>query len=322
MEGGSGPWRGHRGRKRPSAPARKQEREADPEGWKRVEDPPAPPPAATPVAAPVGTRRRAASPRSAHDAAPGKATPTLPEKHVERAFLVCAVAYVLILFDVIYGGAATWFDGHVMTAVAVLPDALRAVSGLLLSLPGERWLLAILIMLVALRAWSRGSTRRAVLLGGSTFSIMLFIEITKRIVGRTRPTTFFAGTDWLPEWLFSTSNAFPSGHSGVPVLVYGLVLIALWGPGPTRDSLLPMPRRFPSKALAAAVLLAFLPGLGRILWGFHWFSDVLAGWLLGLAWLAATLLVANVWGRSRKADEEPEGGEVEPNRPGLGGLYD
>lgn len=327
MQGGSGPWRGHRGRRRPA-----KEPSKPPETWKRVEDPPAPqkprpPPAGRAEGA--GPAPRPETSARDDDAEPGdpdsvavSTTPTFSEQHLERTFLVGAIAYVLILFDVVYGGAATWFDGLVMDAVVVLPETLRAVTGLVLSIPGDRWLLAVLVALVALRVWSKGSTRSAVLIAASAFSLMLFIEVTKWIVDRPRPTTFFAGTEWLPQWLFSTSTAFPSGHSGAPVLVYGLILIALWGPGATKQTLLPVPRAFPTKVLAAALLLAFLPGLGRILWGFHWATDVLGGWLLGLAWLTGTLLVANFWGRSQQTDEELESGEVEPTRSDLGGLYD
>jgi membrane-associated phospholipid phosphatase len=77
------------------------------------------------------------------------------------------------------------------------------------------------------------------------------------------------------------SDAFPSGHASGAVVTFG-VLATL------------ATERWPARARelwTAAAVLAFAIGASRVVLGVHFLSDVLAGWALGLAWLAAALLV-------------------------------
>ncbi len=234
------------------------------------------------------------------------------ERHMEYLLIGTGILYVLLLFDVYYNGFISSMDAVFIDAVVRLPDAFRALLGALFSFPGGRWLLAVVVLAAALHSWLRGGRAAAGLMAASALVFMLFIEFTKWIVGRPRPTTFFAGTDWMPEWFYSTSMAFPSGHSAAPVFVYGVVLVAFLGPGQTRESLLPIPSELPRRYLLIGLALAFLPGVGRILWGLHWLSDVIAGWSLGIAWLCATLLLAIYWQRSTGAEWSPDEAELEP----------
>jgi membrane-associated phospholipid phosphatase len=78
-----------------------------------------------------------------------------------------------------------------------------------------------------------------------------------------------------------TSAAFPSGHAAGAVVTFG-VLAALAA------------ERWPSRTTLCWLLagvLAIGVGASRVVLGVHYETDVLAGWCLGLAWLAAALLV-------------------------------
>lgn len=43
--------------------------------------------------------------------------------------------------------------------------------------------------------------------------------------------------------------------------------------------------------ITIAALLTFLVGISRIMLGVHWASDVIAGWIFGLAWACGWLLL-------------------------------
>jgi undecaprenyl-diphosphatase len=82
--------------------------------------------------------------------------------------------------------------------------------------------------------------------------------------------------DIIVHELYRSTASFPSGHATMSALVY-LTLAALVV-RVIRD------RRLKASVLAVAVLLTGLVGVTRVYLGFHWPSDVLAGWALGAAW--------------------------------------
>lgn len=71
--------------------------------------------------------------------------------------------------------------------------------------------------------------------------------------------------------------SFPSGHSALAAAFFGAVaLVASRGRPPTRRALL----------FGAAAAIAVGVACSRVMLGVHWLSDVVAGVLLGWAWLA------------------------------------
>lgn len=76
--------------------------------------------------------------------------------------------------------------------------------------------------------------------------------------------------------------SYPSGHTAKSVAIYGL-LAYFWA----RSSARPAERTL---AAALALLLVLLVAAGRMRMGVHWPSDILAGALIGAAWLAVLAL--------------------------------
>lgn len=99
---------------------------------------------------------------------------------------------------------------------------------------------------------------------------------------RPRPNALYRSLVGFGDFFY----AFPSGHSGHSVTVYGL-LAALW----LRGSASRIERAL--VVLGTATLVG-VTCIARVRQGAHWPTDVLAGWLLGLVWLAV-ILVARRW---------------------------
>jgi undecaprenyl-diphosphatase len=80
-------------------------------------------------------------------------------------------------------------------------------------------------------------------------------------------------------WL-GTTYSYPSSHAARAAFLAIALWVVLVGIGPLRD------RRWLATTLC--VTLALTLGFTRVYLGYHWFSDVLGGWALGIASAGAT----------------------------------
>lgn len=152
-------------------------------------------------------------------------------------------------------------------------------------------------------AWvlHNGGRKLAVFLAVTSFGGGIIDTIVKVAVGRPRPE--------VDEPIISAfGKSFPSGHSMQAVVCYGALLLVFL-------PLLEGRRR--TTAIAATATLIVLIGFSRLSLGVHYVSDVLGGYVLGAAWLIASVAVFEIWreerGRPRthplEEGVEPEEGE-------------
>lgn len=105
--------------------------------------------------------------------------------------------------------------------------------------------------------------------------VMIFVGTTL-VIDRPRPAV--PHLDAAPP-----TSSFPSGHVAAAVALYGAFAVVVW-----------LSSRRGWLRAAAAVLAVAVPvavGISRLSRGMHYPTDVLAGALLGAAWLSATALV-------------------------------
>ena len=126
---------------------------------------------------------------------------------------------------------------------------------------------AVILVVAALLALKRRWRTFAYWLAAVAFAEVL-VQLLKFTLGRQRPIALYSGNE-----LFS----FPSGHATLSIVVYGFLafLLARGKPPNIRTAI----------TLVAAVLIALI-SFSRLYLGAHWFSDVLAGLSMGLAWVA------------------------------------
>ena len=171
-------------------------------------------------------------------------------------------------------------------------DALRTAAQAV-TLLGEPVLLTLVALLAALLLARSGRRRLALFVVVARVGAMVLSSALKLAVDRARPV--------FDEPVATALGAsFPSGHAlgSAAFYVTGAVLLQPYG---RRDRLL----------LGAAVGVAGLVALSRVLLGVHYPSDVCAGLAIGLGWAALCTAVFAAW----RADE---GRPVDVAEEGIG----
>lgn len=177
-------------------------------------------------------------------------------------------------------------------------DALQAVSVVV-----GPWVLRPIVTVVAL--WLLVRERRIrlalwvllTLWGGALLGVVL-----KSVVDRARP-------ELVDAVAHEGGRSFPSGHALGATVACGLLVLVVAGL---------LPRRWQPVAWAVAVLAVLAVCFARVGLGVHYLSDVTAGVVIGVAWLAATSAVFEWWRRdvglppAPAAEAEPELGEGVP----------
>jgi membrane-associated phospholipid phosphatase len=149
-------------------------------------------------------------------------------------------------------------------------------------------LLAMLLLALRRRSWTP-----VILIGAAGIGSLLMTIAGKDIIQRHRPLRI----DAVPP--FETSPSFPSGHTLNATVIAGVVGYLLWLRRHTIAAKI--------TCIVAPIVIAIVVGLTRVLLGAHWFTDVLAGWLLGVFWLALVVTAHRLYltARQRGAPERP-----------------
>jgi len=178
-----------------------------------------------------------------------------------------AMAYPLVRGDAIR------FDAPVRAAIHGRAFPALMVAMRLITMLGSEYFLVPLGAILVWRWERRGDRRAAYLLVAGSLSAEAVTQLLKAVIHRPRPELFFG---LVPSETYS----FPSGHAFVPVVYFG-ILAGILAPG--------------SRWRGAVVVLAALLGLSRVYLGYHYPSDVVAGWALALVWLTVWAVIADRW---------------------------
>jgi membrane-associated phospholipid phosphatase len=114
------------------------------------------------------------------------------------------------------------------------------------------------------------------------FTGMMICNISMRMfITRLAPKVDYL-PHLLPELQASFQRySFPSGHASSVLVTYIALTIIAWRAPKARWWV-----------MAASFMLIIGVGFGRVYLGVHWPSDVLAGYLLGIVWLALALIMS------------------------------
>jgi membrane-associated phospholipid phosphatase len=163
--------------------------------------------------------------------------------------------------------------------IAPHPGAVQALKAV--TAAGGRTFLIPLVFMVIVVLLIRRLPRLALYLAVTGAGALLLDPSLKTLVGRVRPVV----TDPIAV---GGGNSFPSGHTLGSTVVYGMLTLVFLSVATAR---------WRGWLIGVAAVLVAAVGLSRMALGVHFLSDVLAGWLLGLAWISITAYAFRVWRR-------------------------
>jgi undecaprenyl-diphosphatase len=193
------------------------------------------------------------------------------------------------LADQVGEGATQRFDEWAVRAMRRPTDPARTI--------GPRWLeeagrdvtalgsvtvLTLLIAAVAGFLWLSRAYRSLWLTLVSTLSGVAATFLLKSFFDRPRPSL-------VPHLSHVSTASFPSGHSMMSATIF-LTLGAILAESVES-------RVLKAYFLIVAAVLTGLVGVSRVFLGVHYPTDVLAGWIAGLAWALGCGLIARIFQR-------------------------
>jgi membrane-associated phospholipid phosphatase len=135
-------------------------------------------------------------------------------------------------------------------------------------------LVLLLISLGVETNWLYNNHRwQATILGIATSGAMVLMALLKVIFGRARPTLW--------KWIINVGHpSFPSGHSMLSLVVYGVIAYILAKEYP----------QWQKQILTLTAILIIAIGFSRLYLGVHWPTDVFVGYAVGLLCLIASII--------------------------------
>jgi undecaprenyl-diphosphatase len=195
-----------------------------------------------------------------------------------RHWLVAALALILFVWLAreVTRGDALRLDTPIRNAVHARssPPLTAIMRGV--SLVGSE---VILVPLGAILVWWLVAAKRrraAVVFAVAALGAEALDQIMKLLFYRPRPEPFFGLASPI-------THSFPSGHAMVSCCFFGVLAMILAAREPSRA------RRI--SIFAAAAILVALMGFSRVYLGFHYPTDVLAGYAAAVVWLAVVRAV-------------------------------
>lgn len=181
-------------------------------------------------------------------------------------FLLASIGFAM-LADEVHEGETLQYDKAILQAIhAQASPGLDTFFSVYTEIGGVM-IVALITAIVVGYLWFTTRRYKAVLLFVAVGGAALANYTLKFIFERARPDLWTHIVD-------ETSFSFPSGHAmGSSAFAFGIVAI-LWN----------TKWRIPAMVIAGAYIVSI--GFSRLYLGVHFPTDILAGWLLSLVWVA------------------------------------
>ena len=195
-----------------------------------------------------------------------------------RRLLICFVSFVvpIMLFvqlaDEVREQETLPFDQQVLLAVnSISSSSLDAIVLATTDLGYIWWVGFATLVTVLLCVKARQYTNALIVMVGVGGSALINV-LLKAFFQRDRPQLW-------ERLVTENSFSFPSGHAMASASLAAVIIVILW------------PTRWRYYAIALGNLYVLYIGFTRMYLGVHYPTDILAGWLVAVSWIAITTIV-------------------------------
>jgi undecaprenyl-diphosphatase len=197
------------------------------------------------------------------------------------AFTLIALPFAFLTIQVTTDGFLTEIDQELSHDLVEISRSNPTTKDVLdvVSFVGKPIFLVLIVGIPAIWLFRRGERRLVVYLVATAVTGGIVDTIIKETVDRPRPVFDF-------EVGSAYGTSFPSGHALASTVCYGVMLLV---------ALPYIARRWRPLAIVSVVSIVLLIGFSRLALGLHFVSDVVAGYLFGVAWLMAATAVFSAW---------------------------
>jgi len=199
------------------------------------------------------------------------------EKRKFAILILCIlslVVFIKLLEDVLTYDKITAIDLLINSKVSLLWNPLLNSLMLFITNIISPFPLIVFSLLLSLFLVYKKRFQKLFILVFSLSAGLLSEVVIKSIVGRARPTNSLIDV---------TRHSFPSGHATIAIIFFSLLIYSF------KDDI--KNKFLKTVFIFLSVVLFLLIGFSRIYLDAHWLSDVLAGFSLGIFWLAFFVLI-------------------------------
>ncbi|BAQ65734.1 phosphatase PAP2 family protein [Geminocystis sp. NIES-3709] len=192
------------------------------------------------------------------------------------SFLLPLIVFTILTLNVIFlkNSTFSWDISILLTIHNISQKFWDEFVPILTNFGGFKFILFFLTPIIVLFL-SQIKRRLLIYLIVSIFSSAIVNFIIKILIHRSRPHL------WESSYSFPSDYSFPSGHAMGSITLALTLLIIFWG------------SRWTIFFVILAGIYVISIGWTRLYLGVHFPSDILGGWLLGIAWTSLITLLLN-----------------------------